>query len=105
MRLGSLDIYSQNEDNNSIVHMVCKMGKIEVLRKILKCSDVHHAHAFSIQNNDKDTPLHLAVANCKSTELVELVATPDNVNIMAIHPYISLVIITIQKDVTQMTGT
>ena len=81
IQLGSLDICSQNEDNNTIIHMVCKMGKIDILKKILEGSNVRQNHTFSIQNNDMDTPLHLAVANCKSTELVELVATPHNVNI------------------------
>lgn len=78
VQVGSLDIYSQNEDNNTIIHLACRKGKVEILRKTLECSNVCPAHTFSIQNNSKDTLLHLAVAKCKS---IELVATADNVNI------------------------
>ena len=85
MQLGSLDIYSQNKDNNTIIHMICKEGDLELLRQIIPC-DIYDTYAFSIQNSDKDTPLHLVIPNMQDehAELIELMATSDNVNIQNI---------------------
>ena len=76
-QLGTFDVYSQNNTGDTIVHMACQREIVDFLRKILE-SNNDCSEAMSIQNSDKDTPLHVA-AN-KSVELVQLVATLDNIN-------------------------
>ena len=76
-QLGMFDVYSQNNTGDTIVHMACQHVKDDFLRKILE-SNNDCSEAMSIQNSDKDTPLHVA-AN-KSVKPVQLVATPENIN-------------------------
>ena len=56
--LGHVNVCEVDKNNDTILHLACKMASDDVLFYILKTFD-DCRRTFSMQNNDKDTPLHI----------------------------------------------
>ena len=57
-QLGPVNVCEVNKNNDTILHLACETGDLDVLFYLLNTFD-DCKKAFSIQNNDKDTPLHM----------------------------------------------
>ena len=72
-QLGPVDVCKQGNNNDTILHLACRRIREDVLQYILKSLD-NCKEAFSIQNFNKDTPLHLlAVSMIGSSQTIELI--------------------------------
>ena len=61
-QLGHVDVCKQGKNNDTILHLACRSRNEDVLKYILQTMD-NCGKALSIQNNNKDTPLHLLAAS------------------------------------------
>ena len=77
-QLGNFNIFIQNNNGDTVVHLACRNKNPEFLRELLKSTNRFCSSALSVQNNDKNTALHLAAS--ASVEHVRVVASPENVN-------------------------
>ena len=70
----------QNNNGDTVVHLACQNENPEFLQEILMSTNMYSfcSSALSVQNNDKNTALHLAAS--ASVEHVKVVASPENVN-------------------------
>ena len=75
------DFYQQYEDGNTILHLMCqKENDSELLHNMLKSiSDL--TNAFSIQNCEGDTPLHILATNINISSEVLSMIKGSNLNI------------------------
>ena len=55
--LGSISVSRQNKEGNTILHTACQDDRDHILQHVLSTNEC--ADAFSISNNNGDTPLHL----------------------------------------------
>ena len=72
-QLGPVDVCKQDKNNDTVLHFACRRRSEDVLQYILerleKCKE-----AFSMQNTNKDTPLHLlASSRIQSAETLALI--------------------------------
>ena len=81
--LGPVDICKQGQNNDTILHLACRRSD-DVLGYILQTLD-NCDKAFSIQNINKDTPLHLLAAkrNVSSDTLVLIECDNPNLQDMS----------------------
>ena len=77
-QLGNFNVFIQNNNGDTVVHLACRNKNPKFLQEILKSTSNFCSSAFSVQNNDKDTALHLAAA--ASVAHVRVVASPENRN-------------------------
>ena len=79
-QLGPIDVCKQDKNNDTILHLACKVKNKEVLKYILQSMD-NCEKAFSIQNINKDTPFHLlATSKCVTSDILALIEC-DNPNL------------------------
>ena len=58
IELGTLDVYRQNKDGNTILHIIaCQDDRDHILQHIL--AKFEHEKALLLANNNGDTPLHI----------------------------------------------
>ena len=79
-QLGPVNVCKVNKNNDTILHLACKKGDKNVLFYLLNTFD-DCKKAFSIQNDDKETPLHMfASKGIASSEILKLIEC-ENPNI------------------------
>mmetsp|Transcript_8250 Transcript_8250/g.22384 ORF Transcript_8250/g.22384 Transcript_8250/m.22384 type:complete len:80 (+) Transcript_8250:818-1057(+) len=49
-----------DEDGSTLLHIACNQGRLEMLQNLAHCHQVHVDANINLQNNEGDTPLHLA---------------------------------------------
>jgi ankyrin repeat protein len=74
IELGTLDVYRQNMDGNTILHIACQDDRDHILLQHI-LANFEHERAFLLANNNRDTPLHILAARkmTLSNEILALV--------------------------------
>ena len=81
--LGQLDLRKQDENGDTLLHISCRRESEDVLQYLLQDID-NCSSAFSIQNNEQITPLHLLAAKRLSADTLALINC-TNPNIKNAH--------------------
>ena len=79
-QLGNFNICIQNNNGDTVVHLACRNINPKMLQEILKYRNNISSGALLVQNNDKNTALHLAAS--ATLEHVKSVATLENRNML-----------------------
>ena len=71
IQLSTLDLSKKNKTGDTILHLACKHNQGYILEYILSNNDC--SNAFSIKNDDGDTPLHMLAKQVISPDILHLI--------------------------------